>query len=169
MQIIPANAASPAPINFSLVDATDKETPEDINVSGVKPTVFIGTTALSGTAADIVKVNGATGQYAWTPTQAQVNVTAGLVLHGYIKPAGCAAREFFAQIGPSTALSAASTTTDIANAVNEGAIAAIKTAKRTGTNGNGGFEITGPTSGLNTGTLATNANTLPITEFDTAS
>jgi hypothetical protein len=104
VQIIPRNAASPAPIPFCLVDATDKETPEDIAVSAVKPTVFIGGTALTGTAADIVKVNAATGQYQWTPTQAQVNVAEGLVGHGYIKPAGCAAREFFFQIGAADAL-----------------------------------------------------------------
>jgi len=106
MQVIPQNAATPAPIPFTLVDATDYKTPEDISVTGVKPTVFIGGTALSGTAADIVKVNAATGQYTWTPTQAQVNVTPGLVLHGYIAPSGCVPREFFAQIGPSTALTA---------------------------------------------------------------
>ncbi len=126
MQVIPQNAATPAPIPFTLVDATDYKTPEDISVTGVKPTVFIGGTALSGTAADIVKVNAATGQYTWTPTQAQVNVTPGLVLHGYIAPSGCVPREFFAQIGPSTALEEGSTVAEIVAGVFERAFDATK-------------------------------------------
>lgn len=117
MQIIPKNAASPAPIPFSLVDATDFATPENIDPTGVKPTVYIGGTALTGTAADIVEVDGPLGLYQWTPTQSQINVTQGLVLRGYIKPTGCAITEFFAQIGPADALEDGDTSQEIAQEV----------------------------------------------------
>lgn len=117
MQIIPTNEASPAPIQFYLVDSTDFETPEDITVTGVKPTVYIGGTALTGTAADIVKISGSQGLYSWTPTQSQINVASGLTLVGRLKPTGCATAFFRAQIGPSTALLPTPDSEDIADAV----------------------------------------------------
>jgi hypothetical protein len=64
-----------------------------------------------------------------------------------------------AQIGPSTALTAASSTTEIANAVVEAEIDALETYNRTS---NTAATITGPVNGATTLTITTDAAYEPI-------
>jgi hypothetical protein len=66
----------------------------------------------------------------------------------------------------------ADNTTTLAGAtateVTRQSIAALRTAQRTGTSGNGGFRIVGPDGEVTTA-IATNAAALPLTDFDTGS
>lgn len=106
-EVIPKNSATATDRRtyFTLVDATDFVTPEDITVTGVKVSLsFAGGTAANSTN-DIVKVDGATGRYYLELTQTESNNVVGGVF-GYLKPTGCAATYLHAMIGPSTALTA---------------------------------------------------------------
>ena len=103
MLIIPSNTATAAlrRIPFTLVDATDFATPEDITVTGVKVTLsFAGGTPAASTN-DIVKVSGANGEYYCELTQTEANQTAGTAVRGYLTPSGCALTKLAAQIGAS--------------------------------------------------------------------
>lgn len=86
-------------IHITLVDATDRVTPEDINPSGVKPTLTIdGATPAPGNQ-DLVKVSGTVGEYYVQLTEAEVTHPLNTVIRGWVQPAGCALTKFEAQIG----------------------------------------------------------------------
>jgi hypothetical protein len=103
MLAIPSNTATAAlrRIPFTLVDATDKFTPEDITVTGVKATLSFGGGTPAASTNDIVKVNGTNGEYYIELTQSEANQTAGTAVRGYLTPSGCALTKFSAQIGAS--------------------------------------------------------------------
>lgn len=108
MLAIPSNTATAAlrRISFTLVDATDLKTPEDVTVTGVKVTLsFAGGTPAASTN-DIVKVNGANGEYYIELTQTESNQTAGTSVRGYLTPSGCALTKLEAQIGLGTMFAA---------------------------------------------------------------
>lgn len=104
MRLIPSNTPTAAlrRIFFTLVDATDLNTPKNITVTGEKVTLSMdGTTAAS--TNDIVKVSGAgVGEYYIELTQAEANQAAGTMVRGWLQPSGCALTKLQAQIGPST-------------------------------------------------------------------
>ena len=102
MQVIPSNTATAAlrRIAFTLVDATDLITPEDITVTGVKADLSIAGGTPAASTNDIVKVDGADGEYYLELTQAEANQSAGSVVRGWLTPSGCALTKFVAQIGP---------------------------------------------------------------------
>ena len=108
MRVIPANSTTPAlrRIFFTLVDATDLRTPEDITVTGVRPTGSVDGATPSTFTNDIVKVNGANGEYYIELTQAETNQPTGSVIRGWLTPSGCALSKFEAQIGGSAVFSA---------------------------------------------------------------
>lgn len=158
--VIPKNTATAAErrIPFVLVDATDLITPEDITVTGVKVALSFGGAADANSTNDIVKVDGALGMYYLELTQAEADNAVGPV-HGHVQPSGCARTYLEAMIGPSTALTASSTATDIANAVVEAEIDALETYNRTS---NTAATITGPINGATTLTITTDASYEPI-------
>lgn len=102
MRIIPSNTATAAlrRIAFTLVDATDFATPEDITVTGVKVSLSIDGGTPADSTNDIVKVSGTAGEYYIELTQAEANQTAGSVVRGWLTPAGCALAKLEAQFGP---------------------------------------------------------------------
>jgi hypothetical protein len=102
MRIIPANSATAAlrRIAFTLVDATDLITPEDISVTGVKVSLSIDGGTPANSTNDIVKVSGSTGEYYLELTQTEANQTAGALVRGALTPSGCALTKLTAQIGP---------------------------------------------------------------------
>lgn len=101
MLAIPSNTATATlrRIPFTLVDATDLRTPEDITVTGVKATLSLAGGTPAASTNDIVKVNGANGEYYIELTQVESNQAAGTVVRGYLTPAGCALTKLEAQIG----------------------------------------------------------------------
>jgi hypothetical protein len=101
MQVIPRGTATDAlaTIPFSLVDATDLITPEDITVTGVKANLSFGGAADAPSANDIVKVDGAAGEYAIVLDATERNNAIGTVVRGWLQPSGCALTKFTAQIG----------------------------------------------------------------------
>lgn len=108
MRVIPSNTATAAlrRIPFTLVDATDLRTPEDITVTGVKPTLSIDGGTPATATNDIVKVNGANGEYYIELTQAESNQSAGAMVRGWLTPSGCALTKFQAQIAGSAIFAA---------------------------------------------------------------
>lgn len=112
------------------------------------------------------------GQLRWTPAANELNAkTITLRIADQDTPPEFLLRELIIEtrahasaMHPNLGL----TLTTIANAINAAALAIIKTLKRTGTHGNGGFTVTGP-AGAVTGTLATDADAAPITAWDTDS
>jgi hypothetical protein len=102
MRIIPSNSATAAlrRIPFTLVDATDLFTPEDITVTDVKVSLNINGGSPANSTNDIVKVAGATGEYYLELTQSEANQTAGALIRGTLAPSGCALSKIEAQIGP---------------------------------------------------------------------
>ncbi|MBX3173262.1 MAG: hypothetical protein KF709_02565 [Gemmatimonadaceae bacterium] len=128
MRIIPSNSSTAAlrRIPFTLVDATDLVTPEDITVTGVKVTLSVDGGTPAASTNDIVKVNGTNGEYYVELTQAEANQTAGAIVRGYLKPSGCALTKLEAQIGPADVFAAtvdANVVSMAANAVTATAIA----------------------------------------------
>ena len=113
---IPRNTATAVErrIPFVLVDATDLTTPEDITVTGVKVALSFGGAADANSTNDIVKVDGPLGMYYIELTQTEANNAQGPV-HGHLQPSGCARTYIEAQIGASDILTAAPTTTQIAD------------------------------------------------------
>ena len=105
MQGIPKNTATAAlrRVSFTLVDATDLVTPEDITVTGEKPDLSVAGGTPTASTNDIVKVDGTDGEYYLEFTQAEVNVDAGTVIRGWIQPSGCALTKFAVQIVPAGA------------------------------------------------------------------
>jgi hypothetical protein len=103
-------------IPFTLVDATDLTTPEDITVTNVKATLSLAGATPAASTNDIVKVNGAAGEYYVELTQAESNQTAGSFVRGWLTPPGCALSKFEAQIGPSDTFAAALTESGVATA-----------------------------------------------------
>lgn len=158
--VIPKNTATAAErrIPFVLLDATDLVTPEDVTVTGVKVSLSFGGGTAANSTNDIVKVDGGTGRYYLELTQTEANNAVGPV-HGHLQPSGCARTYVEAMIGPSTALTAASTATDIANAVVEAEIDALETYNRSS---NTAATITGPINGATTLTITTDASYEPI-------
>ena len=129
-----------------------------------------GSTLAETTFTGTVTRRGSSATHVCLFTQAQSNAF-GIGERGYIRipsATGALPLTFPFLVTEAPIGDAPASEQDISDAVNRDAIAYAKTLKRTGTNGNGGFEITGP-DGAETGTLATNANTLPVTEWDTAS
>lgn len=116
--VIPRNTAEVVlrTIPFTLVDATDLYTPEDISVTGVSGSIRFGTGSFVGTTNTITKVNGTVGEYAITLTQAEASASVGPVRF-YIQPAGCALTKAEAYIVPSDTFSTVATTTDFTNAL----------------------------------------------------
>lgn len=119
-ETIPKNSAvaSLRRIYFTLVDATDLVTPKDITVTGVKPTLWInGVLDTSGTAntfdADIVKVDGAKGEYYAELSQAESNVGLG-VIRGSLQPTGCALTKLQATVGPAESFDSPATSFAVA-------------------------------------------------------
>ena len=157
--IIPKNTATAAlrRIPFVLVDATTLA-PIDITVTGVKPDLSFGGGTDAASTNDIVKVDGPKGMYYLELTQTEANNAYGPV-HGHLTPSGCATSYLAAVIGPASAYSEASTTTDIANAVVEAEIDALETYNRTT---NTAATITGPINGATTLTITTDAAYEPI-------
>lgn len=92
MQQIPSNTATAAlrRISFTLVDATDLITPEDISVTGVKVTLSIAGGTPAASTNDIVKVNGTAGEYYIELTQSESNQSDKTVIRGWLTPSGCA-------------------------------------------------------------------------------
>lgn len=158
-ETIPKNTATATDrrITFVLRDETDLITPEDITVTGVKVSLSFAGGSTGNSTNDIVKVDGATGRYYIELTQSEANNVVGGI-SGYLKPTGCAAAYPQAFIGPSDVLTAAATTTEIADAVNEGALDIIETYNRSS---NTSATITGP-NGARTLTIVTDATYLPI-------
>jgi hypothetical protein len=115
---IPRNTATAVErrIPFVLVDATDKETPEDITVTGVKVALSFGGAADVNSTNDIVKVDGPLGMYYIELTQTEADKAPGPV-HGHVQPSGCARTYIEAQIGAGDMLTAAPTTTQIRDAI----------------------------------------------------
>lgn len=101
--VIPSNTATAAlrRIPFTLVDATDLYTPEDVTVTGVKVSLNLSGGTPANSTNDIVKVAGSTGEYYIELTQAEANQTAGTYVRGTLTPTGCALAKLEAQIGPS--------------------------------------------------------------------
>jgi hypothetical protein len=114
MRVIPSNSATAAlrRIAFTLVDATDLITPEDITVTGVKVSLSIDGGTPANSTNDIVKVAGSTGEYYLELTQAEANQTAGAVVRGTLTPSGCALAKMEAQIGPAEVFAATVTIAD---------------------------------------------------------
>lgn len=164
--VIPKNTATAAErrLPFVLVDSTDLVTPKDITVTGVKVSLSFGGGTVANSTNDIVKVDGATGRYYVELTQTEANNAVGPV-HGTLAPSTCARAYLEAMIGPSTSLTAAPTTAEIANATVEAEWTALKSLSRTGTNGNGGLAITMPNTGAQTSTIAVNSNASPVVDF----
>lgn len=158
--VIPQNTATAAlrRIPFVLVDATDFATPEDITVTGVKASLSFGGGTAANSTNDVVKVDGASGRYYLELTQTEANNALGPV-HGTLQPTGCARAYLAAIIGPSTVMTAASSTSDIANAVVEAEIDALETYNRSS---NTSATITGPINGATTLTITTDAAYQPI-------
>jgi hypothetical protein len=100
MRTIPSNTATATlrRIPFTLVDATDLITPEDITVTGVKVSLSVDGGTPANSTNDIVKVNGATGDYYLELTQTEANQTAGAMVRGTLTPSGCAMTKIHAQI-----------------------------------------------------------------------
>jgi hypothetical protein len=119
MLLIPSNTTTAAlrRIPFTLVDATDLTTPEDITVTGVKATLSLAGATPAASTNDIVKVNGAAGEYYVELTQAESNQTAGSYVRGWLTPPGCALSKLEAQIGPSDTFAGALTATNIADTI----------------------------------------------------
>jgi hypothetical protein len=139
--LIPKNTATAAlrRIPFSLVDATDLVTPEDIVVTGVKVNLTFNGAAPAASTNDIVKVNGVNGEYYVELTQAESNTALGWV-RGYLTPAGCALTKVEATIGPLESFDSPATSLPIsaggitaasfaANAVDAAALAADAVAE----------------------------------------
>ncbi len=107
MRVIPSNTATAAlrRIPFTLVDATDLVTPEDIVVTGVKVSLSIDGGTPANSTNDIVKVAGATGEYYLELTQAESNQAAGALVRGSLAPSGCALTKLAAQVGPAEVFS----------------------------------------------------------------
>jgi hypothetical protein len=103
--VIPPNTATAAlrRISFTLVDATDFVTPEDISVTGVKATLSIAGGTPANSTNDIVKVSGTVGEYYLELTQAESNQTAGTVVRGWLTPSGCALAKIQARIDETVA------------------------------------------------------------------
>lgn len=130
MRIIPSNTATATlrRIPFTLVDATDLVTPEDITVSGEKVSLDIDGGTPANSTNDIVKVTGATGDYYLELTQSEANQTAGAMIRGTLTPSGCAMTKIQAQIGTADIFAAAITAADIADAVLDEATSGHTTA-----------------------------------------
>jgi hypothetical protein len=106
MQGIPRNTITPAlrRVSFTLVDATDLFTPEDITVAGVQASLSLTGGTVTTSTNNIVKVNGTNGEYYLELTQAEVSGDAGDVLRGWLKPTGCALTKFAVQLVPAGAV-----------------------------------------------------------------
>jgi hypothetical protein len=115
MRTIPSNTATATlrRIPFTLVDATDLVTPEDITVTGVKVSLNIDGGTPANSTNDIVKINGATGDYYLELTQTEANQTAGAMIRGTLTPSGCAMTKIQAQIATGDVFAPAITTADI--------------------------------------------------------
>ena len=144
--VIPKNSATATDrrIPFVLRDATDLITPEDITVTGVKVALSFAGAADANSTNDIVKVDGTFGMYYIELTQTEANNVVGSI-HGYLKPTGCAATYIEGQIGPSTALTAASTSADIATAVVAAELDALGTLVRSAVGTSGTIDLGGRT------------------------
>jgi hypothetical protein len=129
MQGIPKNTTTAVlrRVSFTLVDGTDLFTPEDITVSGVKVSLSVSGGTPANSTNDIVKVNGTNGEYYIELTQTEVNVDAGNVIRGWLKPTGCALTKLVAQVVPVGALLEPITTDDIADEVETRTIAGVST------------------------------------------
>ena len=105
--VIPKNTATAAErrLPIYLVDATDKETPEDISTTGVKASLSFGGGTFANSTNDITKVSGTFGEYYIELTQTEANNAVGPVVYR-LHPSGCAIFRDVAMIGPSTALTA---------------------------------------------------------------
>ncbi len=116
--VIPKNTATAAErrLPIYLVDATDKDTPEDISTTGVKASLSFGGGTFANSTNDITKVSGTFGEYYIELTQTEANNAVGPVAYR-LQPSGCAIFRDVAMIGPSTALTAGSTATAVADAV----------------------------------------------------
>lgn len=116
--VIPKNTATAAlrRIPFTLVDATDLVTPEDITVTGVKVALSFGGGSYANSTNDIVKVDGTSGEYYIELTQSESNTALGIV-RGKLTPTGCALTKLEATIGPAEAYDSPSTGAQIADAI----------------------------------------------------
>lgn len=126
-RLIPSNTATAAlrRIAIHLVDETDKETPEDITVTGVKVSLSIDGGTLADSTNDIVKVSGTVGLYYLELTQAEVNQAAGTEIWGTLQPAGCAREYLKVDIGQADVYAStvnANVTSVEPNAITAGAI-----------------------------------------------
>lgn len=114
--LIPKNSptATLRRIYFTLVDATDLFTPEDITVTGVKANLSFNGAASAASTNDIVKVSGTNGEYYVELTQAESNTGLGTV-RGWLQPTGCALTKFEGTVGPLESYDSPTTTIAIAS------------------------------------------------------
>jgi hypothetical protein len=155
-----------------IVDAIDASgNPIDIGASLGASTLQVGGSSLAETPfTGTVIRRGSSATHLCVFTQAQANAFA-VEEKGYIRiPAATGAVPISERflVTERAVGDAPLTEQEISDAVNRDAIAYAKTLKRTGADGNGGFEITGP-DGAETGTLATEPAAAPVVEWDTAS
>lgn len=117
-ELIPKNTATAIyrRCYFTLVDATDFVTPEDIVVTGVKVSLSFNGAAAANSTNDIVKVNGAAGEYYIELTQAESNTALGQV-RGWLTPTGCAITKIQASVVTDDLYAAAATSNEIADAL----------------------------------------------------
>jgi hypothetical protein len=102
---------------FTLVSSTDYVTPINLgSVTGVKATLSFGGAAPAASTNDIVKVDGAAGEYYVELTQAESNTALG---QGrlWLTPTGCMLCKAQFTIGPAESYDSPATVTDIATGV----------------------------------------------------
>ena len=124
--------ASDRRVYFSLVDATDGITPEDITVTGIKARISKNGGAYAATTADITKISDSNNKpdYYIELTAAEVD-TLGQI-RGYVDATGCAKAPFQVNIVNYDPTAAGPTVADIADGVLDEALAGHTTAGTSG-------------------------------------
>lgn len=130
MQRIPKGTTADelARIPFKLVDATDLKTPEDITVTGVKVNLSIAGAADAPSANDIVKVDGAAGEYYIQLDATERDAPICSYIRGWLTPSGCAETVIEAQIDSVAAENEPASVATINAAIEAGAVGAGVTA-----------------------------------------